>query len=246
MRPIILTESVHKQPAQPVETVVSALFITKSIHLFLNTLKFFILPYRSLNEHLYMMKKLLLLLLLPSACFAQNPVYPAEKRPRQTGTPTPMTRDDVRNHRVTPDRLYWGYQTAVKGWVIRQGDTLQLGKGTMPDKRFAFIFQPYEGYPLTTLHTDKVVRVKELRVIGTEKSGYTLVAVINLGVKYWIQVDNAIESGELLPPNQYQNTAVSMTSGSVADEIKKFKDLLDTGAITQEEFDSQKKKLLNQ
>jgi len=31
---------------------------------------------------------------------------------------------------------------------------------------------------------------------------------------------------------------------SVADEIKKFKELLDAGAITQEEYDAEKKKLL--
>lgn len=36
----------------------------------------------------------------------------------------------------------------------------------------------------------------------------------------------------------------SETSLSSADEIKKFKDLLDTGAITQEEFDQKKKQLL--
>ena len=34
-------------------------------------------------------------------------------------------------------------------------------------------------------------------------------------------------------------------NSSVADEIKKYKDLLDAGAITQEEFDAKKKQLLN-
>lgn len=33
-------------------------------------------------------------------------------------------------------------------------------------------------------------------------------------------------------------------STSIADELKKFKDLLDSGAITQSEYDTQKKKLL--
>lgn len=35
------------------------------------------------------------------------------------------------------------------------------------------------------------------------------------------------------------------SSNSIADEIKKFKELLDMGAITQEEFDKKKKELLN-
>ena len=36
----------------------------------------------------------------------------------------------------------------------------------------------------------------------------------------------------------------SSSSDSIAEEIKKFKELLDIGAITQEEFDAKKKQLL--
>lgn len=42
-----------------------------------------------------------------------------------------------------------------------------------------------------------------------------------------------------------QSTQPAQQSVSVADEIKKFKELLDMGAITQEEFDAKKKELLN-
>ena len=42
---------------------------------------------------------------------------------------------------------------------------------------------------------------------------------------------------------QEQNAPVT-NSASVADELKKFKELLDMGAITQEEFDAKKKQLL--
>ena len=46
---------------------------------------------------------------------------------------------------------------------------------------------------------------------------------------------NAIKNGA----TQKQESQIS-----VADEIKKFKELLDMGAITQEEFDAKKKQLL--
>ena len=46
---------------------------------------------------------------------------------------------------------------------------------------------------------------------------------------------NAIKKGA----TQKQESQISL-----ADEIKKFKDLLDMGAITQEEFDAKKKQLL--
>lgn len=42
-----------------------------------------------------------------------------------------------------------------------------------------------------------------------------------------------------------ENEVENNSSFSVADEIKKFKDLLDSGVITQDEFDSKKKQLLN-
>ena len=49
-----------------------------------------------------------------------------------------------------------------------------------------------------------------------------------------------VSDGDLSP----NNTAQANTNISVADEIKKFKDLLDSGIITQEEFDAKKKQLL--
>jgi hypothetical protein len=45
--------------------------------------------------------------------------------------------------------------------------------------------------------------------------------------------------------NKETNTnPVNIGNSSIADELKKFKELLDQGAITQEEFDNQKKKLI--
>ncbi len=46
-----------------------------------------------------------------------------------------------------------------------------------------------------------------------------------------------------LPP-EAQTKEETKTSSSVADEIQKMKSLLDSGVLTQEEFDIQKKKLL--
>ena len=45
--------------------------------------------------------------------------------------------------------------------------------------------------------------------------------------------------------NNYSNSEKNnIQQSSSADELKKFKDLLDTGVITQEEFDAKKKQLL--
>ena len=45
--------------------------------------------------------------------------------------------------------------------------------------------------------------------------------------------------------DEIKNNSKKDSSSSSADEIKKFKELLDMGAITQEEFDKKKKELLN-
>ena len=54
----------------------------------------------------------------------------------------------------------------------------------------------------------------------------------------------AIISDEEFEAMKAQNNAPQQATVSAADELKKFKELLDMGAITQEEFDAKKKELL--
>ena len=58
---------------------------------------------------------------------------------------------------------------------------------------------------------------------------------------------HTLMSGLLMERNQKMNTPVAtpVSAPGTADELKKFKDLLDSGIITQEEFDAKKKQLLN-
>lgn len=49
---------------------------------------------------------------------------------------------------------------------------------------------------------------------------------------------------DLLWKRQEETKTVSKTPGSSSDELKKLKELLDTGIITQEEFDAKKKQVL--
>ncbi|QIP18032.1 SHOCT domain-containing protein [Spirosoma aureum] len=169
-------------------------------------------------------------------------------------------------NRVSKEQLSAGYQTAVTGWVVHTDDTLQLGKGSMPDKRFAFIYESLTSFNyansanspnaydrrnyLNSNMSGQRVRVKELLQYGTKRTGYTMIAKVGVGniVNYWIEIDNAVEAGEILPPERYRTAKKSeaiSTSGSVADELKKLKELMDAGVITKEEFEAQKKKLLN-
>ncbi len=66
---------------------------------------------------------------------------------------------------------------------------------------------------------------------------------VNIDMEEFLKDSNRVFDEGLKRSNN--ETVVSVTeSVSVADELKKFKDLLDSGIITQEEFDAKKKQLL--
>ncbi len=61
------------------------------------------------------------------------------------------------------------------------------------------------------------------------------------------QIKEGIEKGKLAVKNTSSNetASTSSASSSLADELMKLKQLADAGVITAEEFESQKKKMLN-
>lgn len=167
-------------------------------------------------------------------------------------------------------KLKSGYTTQI-GWTIQEGDTVTIGKSSNYNKSFAFIYLSPANWTtafsapgaipnkqcLPSRLAGRSGYVKEIRPIGARRAGYTIVAVIGIGemANYWIEIDNALEGGEIIPPKGFvdkraKKNEISSVVGnqklSVADELKKLKDLLDQGIINQEEFDIQKKKLLEQ
>lgn len=199
-----------------------------------------------------------LLILTASACYAQDDSYNY-----QPSRKTPVTLDDMHGKRLYGKDFDAGYQTSIPGWIIKRGDTLELGRGTMPDKSFAFGYQNpgsmtamyapngqlVKSY-LSSMNARSRVIVKDLGMIGTKRTGFSMAAVVGVGTmtRYQFEIENAIEAGEIVPPRKFRK-ATSQAGGqpmSAADELLKYKKLLDSGAITQEEYNAQKKKLLSQ
>jgi hypothetical protein len=151
--------------------------------------------------------------------------------------------------------------TTSTGWVIKEGDTIRLGKGTMPDKTFAFITEmpsvltvqtnvDYSKNKLGNAYNDRNAIVHNLFVFGSRKTGFYIVAKIKVGqaTRYGIDIENAIEAKELHVPDQFaakDNASASAPASSKADELKKLKELLDSGALNQDEYDAEKKKILD-
>lgn len=147
--------------------------------------------------------------------------------------------------------------TSLSGWKIKEGDTILLGKGTMNDKQFSFIYKKMgpmydltkenRQWKMSHTYNGKKAIVTMLEIQGTGSSGYFICAVLRVGDlnRYRMDIENAIDAGELALPPQYAKATKTDGTNSLADELKKLKDLLDTGAITQNEYDTLKKKLID-
>lgn len=166
--------------------------------------------------------------------------------------------------RVVKDTLF-----TTSGYKIIVGQDISLGTGSTPDGDFKFVRRNSSGFGTMMVmtnnngynkselslprnmagHKGKVVKIVTR---GNKKIGKTYEPLITLGSGRWeIDVDNAIATGEIVVPDEFKpkpkvaTTIVEVkTQISVADELTKLKKLLDDGVLTQEEYDAQKKKLL--
>lgn len=146
---------------------------------------------------------------------------------------------------------------------VVKGQKLKIGVGTLPDGDFKFIrrnsasvfaYSSTSGYQGLANQANslprsesglfyKVIRVEKR---GDRKHGYVCYCVIEYGiVRYEIDIINALKVGEieLEGYNPVSKTPV-LQQQSIADELRKFKKLKDDGIITEEEYQAQKKKLL--
>jgi len=145
--------------------------------------------------------------------------------------------------------------TASNGKTYKIGDTVRVALGSMPDGNFKYVQASPPLFALPTrnsnslsarkdfANTNVIIRKikKNAQLSGSEK------VVFNVKVRgivtYDIWIEEAISACEVTPCAAKSTT---IATGSVADELLKLKSLLDAGAITTEEFNAQKKKLLAQ
>jgi hypothetical protein len=162
--------------------------------------------------------------------------------------------------KVVKDTLF-----TSSGYNIVVGQDVNFGTGSTPDGDFKFIRRNSTGFGTMMIMTNDnsynksqlsmprnmsnhKAKVVKIVTRGTKKTGITYEPLIAInGVRYEIDVDNAISTGEMIVPDAFRpqknNSAATLSKG---DEIKKLKDLLDSGAITQDEYNAAKKKVLDQ
>jgi Short C-terminal domain len=138
---------------------------------------------------------------------------------------------------------------AINNKTYHIGDTVRLDRGSSADGDFLYLQIGGINSILSHGHNQNIDKayantgvviknIKKGKTRGVEKLWF-MVDGGNIA-NYMLYIDDAIQSCEVVPcQTQKENI-------SVADEILKLKKLLDAGAITQTEYDAQKKKLLNQ
>ena len=166
--------------------------------------------------------------------------------------------------RIVKDTLF-----TTSGYKIAVGQEINIGTGATPDGDFKFIRRNSSGFGTAMIMTDNNSynksqlslprnmaghkgKVAKIVTRGNKKIGITYEPLITFGSgRYEIDVDNAIASGEIIVPDEFKpkpkvtTTVVEVKQQvSVADELTKLKKLLDDGVLTKEEYEAQKKKLL--
>ncbi|HFG0566833.1 SHOCT domain-containing protein [Flavobacterium psychrophilum] len=121
------------------------------------------------------------------------------------------------------------------------GDRIKIGVPSS-NKTFAFITEG-DGFllPITNLtaaSSGQETEIKKISIIGNKRTGYSVTfrtkGMTGLS-NYTIQFENALSTGEV--------KGFGKTSDEALTELKKAKDKLDLGLITQEEFDKSKSEL---
>jgi hypothetical protein len=204
----------------------------------------------------------LTLFLIVSNVFSQNNDSTSSKSLKDTAIVSQNS--DGTLPKLVDDTLF-----TTCGYKIAVGQEINLGTGSTPDGDFKFIRRNSTGFGtmMTTTnsnaynksqfslprnmagHKGKVVKIVTR---GNKRIGKTYEPLITFGVgRYEVDVENAIASGEIVVPEEFKPklkttaTIVEIKQQiSVADELTKLKKLYDDGVLTKDEYETQKKKLL--
>lgn len=145
--------------------------------------------------------------------------------------------------------------TTEDGTTYTVGDTIHIGMGSNPNGTFNYIFvvDNWNGNrPWSSQLNNKFAIIDRFAWGGSDKLGKSIYAVFrNAGGVSSMNLESAITAGEVITPNSKKKTVagnapvIIQQGASLAEELKKLKDLLDAGVLTQAEFDAQKQKLLS-
>jgi hypothetical protein len=150
---------------------------------------------------------------------------------------------------------------ASNGILYKVGDTITLGRGSAPNGYFNYLEMRGFSKSLSALsgYYDNITRsigrnysglnIVIKKIIYSKFKGSTKVVFVVGGgniTNYNLMIEDAIATCEIIDCKELNNTQVIyQKQEDKYDKLKKVKELLDNGTLTQEEFEIEKKKILN-
>lgn len=156
--------------------------------------------------------------------------------------------------------------TTSTGFKVYGGLDLKIGTGSMNDGDFKFIrtnassmFNYYSttGYQglanqansFRRSNSGLTFKVKKIMTRGNKRNGFVYYVKIGSGlINYEMDIENAIKSGEIIIPDEFlpKEKAQIQNSETKYDKLKKIKELKDSGVLSDEEFQKEKDKIMNE
>lgn len=147
--------------------------------------------------------------------------------------------DDVQN--ALADKGQYTSYIAKDGSTYNVGDKIKFGTPSGANGKFVTIQKVDIAGTVYVVGAEAIntsAEIKKIRVTGTKRAGYK-VQLQTKGMtgidNYFVYLEDAILVGEI--------KSFGMTSDEALSELKKAKDKLDLGIITQEEYDLKKAEL---
>lgn len=173
-----------------------------------------------------------------------------------------FSQDENQLPKIVNDSLY-----TTSGYKIGEKQNIKIGSGSMPDGDFKYIrinstslfsYHSSDGYNTASNQANSfsrrnsglIYKVKSLDKRGNNKHGYVYYIKFNIGmIAYEVDIENAIASGEIVVPEEFRPKPKTQIveikqQTSVADELVKLRKLYTDSVLTKDEYETQKKKLL--
>ena len=131
--------------------------------------------------------------------------------------------------------------TSKSGDIYKVGDTLKIGTPSSGNGRFLYLTSvdiSGQQLPVRANVSNTNAEIKKIRVAGSKRAGWKVTFQLKATAvsNYFIFAEDGFSSGELV--------SFGMTSDQALQDLKRAKDKLDLGIITQDEYDTIKSKLL--
>lgn len=144
--------------------------------------------------------------------------------------------------------------TASNGITYKIGDTITLANGSNFDGKFQYVQMGglartanAEANKLPGINSGLKVNIKKIR--HTKNKRFDMVWFVVGGgniANYWLFIEDAIDSCEIDNCNEKVQKVEVVDASDKYDKLAKIKKLLDDGVLTKEEYETEKKKILNQ